>query len=107
MTDVASSGQQMLGLSEAELISNPQIRLPPAISTQRLVGEARIDTFSPVNQNGSFEIDRVLKSGLVYKRTKKTKVKYTRIDLIVSLIRCAPAMEEDLPCPPSKSSLSI
>ena len=33
-----------------------------------------LDAFSPVNQNGSFEYDRVLKSGEVFKRTKKTKV---------------------------------
>ncbi len=33
-----------------------------------------LDTFSPVNQNGSFEFDRVIKSGQVLKRTKKTKV---------------------------------
>jgi hypothetical protein len=32
-----------------------------------------LDTFSPVNQNGSFEFDRVLKSGYVQKRTRKTK----------------------------------
>ena len=29
------------------------------------------DIFSPVNQNGSFEFDRVLKSGQVYRRVKK------------------------------------
>lgn len=29
---------------------------------------------SPVNQNGSFEFDRVVKSGTVMKRTRKTKV---------------------------------
>lgn len=33
------------------------------------------DVFSPVNQNGSYECDRVLKSGFVQKRTRKTKVK--------------------------------
>ena len=33
-----------------------------------------LDTFSPVNQNGSFEFDRVIKSGYVQKRTSKTKV---------------------------------
>lgn len=33
-----------------------------------------LDTFSPVNQNGSFEFDRVLKCGYVEKRTRKTKV---------------------------------
>jgi hypothetical protein len=33
-----------------------------------------VDAFSPVNQNGSFEFDRVIKSGYVQKRTQKTKV---------------------------------
>lgn len=33
-----------------------------------------LDSFSPVNQNGSFEFDRVLKLGQVHKRTRKTKV---------------------------------
>jgi len=35
-----------------------------------------LDTFSPVNQNGSFEFDRVIKSGQVLKRTRKTKVSF-------------------------------
>lgn len=39
-----------------------------------------IDTFSPVNQNGSFEFDRVLKSGYVQKRTRRTKVRMTSWD---------------------------
>lgn len=30
---------------------------------------------SPVNQNGSFEFDRVLKAGPVLKRTRKTKAR--------------------------------
>lgn len=33
-----------------------------------------VETYSPVNQNGSFEFDRVIKSGYVQKRTQKTKV---------------------------------
>lgn len=74
MADVASSSQQMLGFPDAELLLEPKKHLPPAVNVSRLVGEARIDSFSPVNQNGSFEFDRVLKSGEVYKRTKKTKV---------------------------------
>ena len=37
-------------------------------------GHLSLGSFSPVNQNGSFEFDRVLKSGEVMKRTKKTKV---------------------------------
>lgn len=47
----------------------------PQHTTGHLSGHLNLDTFlSPVNQNGSFEFDRVLKSGEVYKRTKKTKV---------------------------------
>lgn len=37
-------------------------------------GHLNLDTFSPVDQNGSFAFDRVLKSGEVHKRTRKTKV---------------------------------
>jgi hypothetical protein len=34
-----------------------------------------LDTLaSPVTQNGSFEFDRIIKSGEVWKRTRKTKV---------------------------------
>lgn len=33
-------------------------------------GHLSLDVFSPVNENGSFEFDRVLKSGKVYRRTK-------------------------------------
>lgn len=35
--------------------------------------EANHGVLSPVNQNGSFEFDRVIKSGTVVKRTRKTK----------------------------------
>ncbi|KAI4267757.1 MAG: hypothetical protein L6R38_008108 [Xanthoria sp. 2 TBL-2021] len=63
---------------DAELQSNSRLRLPFALNTLRPVNEARsghlnLDTFSPVNQNGSFEFDRVLRSGEVYKRTRKTR----------------------------------
>lgn len=71
MTDTVT--QQTPGFTKADFLPKSQIQIPPAIGTSRLVGEARIDTFSPVNQNGSFEFDRVLRSGEVYKRTKKTK----------------------------------
>jgi hypothetical protein len=49
---------------------------PPenAIRTANLT----LDTFSPVNQNGSFEFDRVIKSAQVLKRTKKRKVSHLR-----------------------------
>jgi hypothetical protein len=35
---------------------------------------ASLSVGSPVNQNGSYEFDRVLKAGPVLKRTRKTKV---------------------------------
>ena len=50
------------------------VTLPPPSSASRLRNShLNLDTFSPVNQNGSFEFDRVLKSGYVQKRTRKTK----------------------------------
>lgn len=33
-------------------------------------GHVNLGTFSPVNENGSFEFDRVLKTGKVYRRVK-------------------------------------
>jgi len=46
----------------------------PANSAAKFRNQLALDTFSsPVNQNGSFEFDRVLKSGYVQRRTK-TKV---------------------------------
>lgn len=33
-----------------------------------------VRTFSPMNENGCYEFDRVLKSGNLQKRTRKTKV---------------------------------
>ncbi|KAH7419342.1 hypothetical protein BKA64DRAFT_13886 [Cadophora sp. MPI-SDFR-AT-0126] len=50
------------------------VALPPSMSASRIRNShLALDTFSPVNQNGSFEFDRVLKCGLVSKRTRKTK----------------------------------
>ncbi|KAI9736917.1 MAG: hypothetical protein M1818_005968 [Claussenomyces sp. TS43310] len=43
---------------------------------------SHLDSFSPVNQNGSFEFDRVLKSGYVQKRTRRTKA-WKRIYLVL------------------------
>ncbi|KAL2134185.1 hypothetical protein VTI74DRAFT_806 [Chaetomium olivicolor] len=48
---------------------------PIAVPQQaaRRLSRLAVDTYSPVNQNGSFEFDRVIKSGYVQKRTQKTK----------------------------------
>ncbi|TVY43890.1 putative PH domain-containing protein [Lachnellula subtilissima] len=50
------------------------VSLPPSSSASRMLNShLALDSFSPVNQNGSFEFDRVLKSGYVQKRTRRTK----------------------------------
>ena len=51
------------------------VPLPAASASLIRNSHLNLDTFSPVNQNGSFEFDRVLKSGYVQKRTRKTKVR--------------------------------
>lgn len=48
--------------------------LPPPSGNRLLQQHLGLETFSPVNQNGSYDFDRVLKSGVVQKRTRKTKV---------------------------------
>ncbi|EMC97817.1 hypothetical protein BAUCODRAFT_57236, partial [Baudoinia panamericana UAMH 10762] len=44
---------------------------PPAESLRN--ANLKLDTMSPVTQNGSFVFDRIIKSGQVLKRTRKTK----------------------------------
>ncbi|KAI1658243.1 PH domain-containing protein [Daldinia decipiens] len=46
---------------------------PANSQVNRLRDQSAAPMASPVNQNGSFEFDRVLKSGYVQKRTQKTK----------------------------------
>jgi hypothetical protein len=83
MTEVQSvpTGQASHPQTIPERITSPQVPAPSSISmparstaTKTRSGHLNLDTFSPVNQNGSFEFDRVLKSGYVEKRTRKTKV---------------------------------
>jgi hypothetical protein len=62
------------------------IAIPPTshiTPTDNTVTRSRpsLVAFSPVNQNGSFEFDRVIKSGYVQKRTQTTKVG-TALDMI-------------------------
>jgi hypothetical protein len=82
MTDIqsSSSGQasqprQIPNRSAAiDIPSLAPLTLPTAASSRTRNSYLNLDAFSPVNQNGSFEFDRVLKSGVVQKRTRKTKV---------------------------------
>lgn len=55
---------------------------PPPMKLETSAQQPRLEALrannasvmSPVNQNGSFEFDRVIKAGTVMKRTRKTKV---------------------------------
>lgn len=47
----------------------------PRFDNVKTVGAA-IGIMSPVNQNGCFEFDRIIKAGTVVKRTRKTKVRH-------------------------------
>lgn len=71
----ASNPQPIPGRTSGPQIPPPIVALPPPSSATKIRNtHLNLDTFSPVNQNGSFEFDRVLKSGYVQKRTRKTKV---------------------------------
>lgn len=50
--------------------AHPLLRQIPMLRN----GQVNLDTFSPVNENGSFEFDRVLKSGRVLRRVKHKHV---------------------------------
>jgi len=72
MTDVAAP-------SQPRSIPNGGLAIAPPNSVSKSVQSLRnanlkLDTLSPVTQNGSFEFDRIIKSGQVLKRTRKTKV---------------------------------
>lgn len=57
--------------------SAPVINVPepvPSSSFHPRATHANLDPFSPVNENGSFEFDRVLKTGKVYRRVKHKHV---------------------------------
>ena len=83
MADAMSIPKQHLSASAPLQISTngakPSLRMPSSsipipLSSSMRNGHLNLDVFSPINQNGSFEFDRVLKSGDVYKRSRKTKV---------------------------------
>ena len=71
----AAAAPRQIPIRTRGTIDIPTPSLPPPNSSGKMRNShLNIDTFSPVNQNGSFEFDRVLKSGYVQKRTRKTKV---------------------------------
>ncbi|KAF4626186.1 hypothetical protein G7Y89_g11979 [Cudoniella acicularis] len=75
-TQEASQPRQIPQRTAAlQIAPSSAVSLPPPPSSASRIRHSHLalDTFSPVNQNGSFEFDRVLKSGYVQKRTRKTK----------------------------------
>ena len=72
----ASRPQRIPSPAKALQIPPPSsVTLPPPSSASRFINShLNLESFSPVNQNGSYDFDRVLKSGFVQKRTRKTKV---------------------------------
>ncbi len=57
----------------------------PQMPAQQMRQPLVLDTYvSPVNQNGSFEFDRMIKTGYVQRRTQKTKVGIARSDSVTS-----------------------
>ena len=76
MADVAAHSQpRPIPGNQLKLASPPNnLALPRSIQNLRNSG-LTLDTMSPVTQNGSFEFDRIIKSGEVLKRTRKTKVR--------------------------------
>lgn len=63
---------------EGQSKRTPAIKVPDHPSHPRPPpsrnGQVNLDTFSPVNENGSFEFDRVLKTGRVFRRVKHKHV---------------------------------
>ncbi|KAI1378183.1 PH domain-containing protein [Hypoxylon crocopeplum] len=55
------------------ILPSAAMAAPTNTQVNQLRRQFTIPTSSPINQNGSFEFDRVIKSGYVQKRTQKTK----------------------------------
>ncbi|KAL0930782.1 ph domain protein [Colletotrichum truncatum] len=71
---MAQTQVQTLPAPTVEVSIPPSSISLPTDPNSRLRNRLALDTYSsPVNQNGSFEFDRVVKSGYLQKRTQKTK----------------------------------
>ncbi|KAI8628681.1 PH-domain-containing protein [Xylariaceae sp. FL1651] len=70
---IPQTGSSLPGRRATLAIPPTSISLPVNTIANRLRNQLGLSTSSPVNQNGSFEFDRVIKAGYVQKRTQKTK----------------------------------
>lgn len=80
MTTVAAPTSAPRNIPGAGLTLVPPVSpLPPGSNRS---GRSQFDgPLSPVAQNGSFEFDRIIKEGEVSKRTRKTKVSLSVLDV--------------------------
>jgi hypothetical protein len=63
---VRSAGMKLDTFQQSRLNTKPRASVSATASA---------DIMSPVNQNGCFEFDRIIKAGIVVKRTRKTKAR--------------------------------
>lgn len=76
MTDMAAQTQpRPIPGSNALQPPATNLAIPKSVQSLRPNYGLSVDTSSPVTQNGSYEFDRIIKSGEVLKRTRKTKVR--------------------------------
>ncbi|KAI1822947.1 PH-domain-containing protein [Xylaria intraflava] len=69
-----TTGASLPGRRPTVAIPATSIAFPINNAVNKLRSQLAFSISSPVNQNGSFEFDRVIKSGYVQKRTQRTKV---------------------------------
>ncbi|KAI0480419.1 PH domain-containing protein [Xylariaceae sp. FL0804] len=70
---MAETTTQCLTRGPSLSIPSSAIAVPVRPTSSRLLSDPASLVSSPVNQNGSFEFDRIIKAGYVQKRTQKTK----------------------------------
>lgn len=79
MADVAQTSHTQpkpVAASSLAIPPTPSLAIPDSATPAQRARQhgLSLDTFSPVTQYGSYEFDRIIKSGEVHKRTRKTKV---------------------------------
>ncbi|KAL6702837.1 hypothetical protein ACN47E_000864 [Coniothyrium glycines] len=64
MADTAQTPSKPMAIRRLDMPAQPQLKMP---------GTASIGLMSPVNQNGCYDFDRIIKAGNVLKRTRRTR----------------------------------
>ncbi|RAH40393.1 PH domain-containing protein [Aspergillus brunneoviolaceus CBS 621.78] len=65
-----SARAPVIHLPDGQVQRSSTLLSPTPNPTHYRNGHVNLDTFSPVNENGSFEFDRVIKTGKVFRRVK-------------------------------------